>query len=500
MKISDLENVSPKYIFFGALLLWLGVCFLFGLFRLDAFDLDEGAAHGLLLNWSVSDQIANPIFILGAPDFRALLYLPLGMYWTGNIFAAKVLSSIFGFLAVAVLYRWAHRTNSQESALVAASLLLISPLLIGQIDSMGAAPVILLVIGLGVWLDELYRKSEKPYGARYFLQLLLIAVLVTLHPIGLAYPVALLAWWKFNPVTTKSNRHIYLGIGIATFVAIAITGGWKQIEFFGNPVKAIAQVLTGGVVYGSEDLNWVAAVFALVILGVVLVMDRKFFRNDLMGMTFAIMFGVGLIMADKTWAATIIAIALFRFVPILTRLSFSRGSMGFLGQRGVLVGVSFVISLFFMFQVKAHAMGIKFGVLGPEDELIQAVSVIAKDETKAFRVASQWPARTMIVVKRDVLPLPPAFATPEELKNQALRGLTHLVFDPYKKQNVDFAKTLSMLPEETETVALMKAGAIIAVRNHEVRLHVRPGDKTQGSAVPATTTETPPTDAPPVAD
>lgn len=491
MKFSDLENLSPKYIFFGSLLLWIGACFLLGIFRLDAFNLDEGAARSLLVNWSVSDQIANPIFILGAPDFRALLYLPLGMYWTGNILAAKILSSLFGFCAAAVLYRWAHKTNSQESALVAAALLLISPILLGQIDSMGAAPIILLFVGLAAWLDELYRKSEKPYGARYFLQLILIAVLVTLHPIGLAYPVALLLWWKFNPASGKKNRHIYIGVGIAVFVAMAIKGGWDQIEFFGNPVKAIAQVLTGGVVYGAEDLNWVAAIVATIALGIVLIVDRRFFLNDLVGMAFGLMFVVGLAMADVTWAATVLAFALFRLIPLLTGVKFSRGGMSFLGQRGTLVGVSFVITLFFMFQVKAHAMGMKFGILAPEDELIQAVATIAKDETKAFRVASQWPARTMIVVKRDVLPLPPAFSTPEELKEKALQGLTHIVFDPYKKQNVAFAKTLSMLPEETETIALMKAGAIIAVRHHQVRLHVRPGDKPKESTAPATSAATP---------
>jgi hypothetical protein len=97
----------------------------------------------------------------------------------------------------------------------------------------------------------------------------------------------------------------------------------------------------------------------------------------------------------------------------------------------------------------------------------------------------------MIVVKRDVLPLPPAFSTPEELKEKALQGITHIVFDPYKKQNVAFAKTLSMLPEETETIALMKSGAIIAVRNHQVRLHVRPGDKSKDSATSDISVTTP---------
>jgi hypothetical protein len=298
-------------------------------------------------------------------------------------------------------------------------------------------------------------------------------------------------WWKFNPVTGKKNHHMYIGVGIAMFVAMAIKGGWDQIEFFGNPVKAIAQVLTGGVVYGAEDLNWVAAIVATIALGIVLIVDRRFFLHDLIGMAFGIVFVVGLAMADVTWATTVLAFALFRLVPLLTNVKFSRGGMGFLGQRGTLVGISFVITLFFMFQVKAHALGIKYGILAPEDELIQAVATIAKDETKPFRVASQWPARTMIVVKRDVLPLPPAFSTPEELKEKALQGLTHIVFDPYKKQNVAFAKTLSMLPEETETIALMKSGAIIAVRNHQVRLHVRPGDKSKDSATSDISVTTP---------
>src|SRR3569832_682049 len=71
------------------LLAWGGALLSLDLLRTTPYGLDEGAARGLLLIWSISDKNNNPIVTLGIPDFRALLFIPLGAYWPGSLIAAK---------------------------------------------------------------------------------------------------------------------------------------------------------------------------------------------------------------------------------------------------------------------------------------------------------------------------------------------------------------------------------------------------------------------------
>ena len=67
--------------------------------------------------WSLSDRVISTAFVMGVADLRALIYLPLGLYWPGSILAAKVYTLILGFLAVFGLYRWQKRRGSGEAAL-----------------------------------------------------------------------------------------------------------------------------------------------------------------------------------------------------------------------------------------------------------------------------------------------------------------------------------------------------------------------------------------------
>ena len=61
-----------------AMIVWGGVILALGLVRFTPYGLDEGAARGLLLNWSIVDAIANPVVIFGLPDLRALFFVPPG--------------------------------------------------------------------------------------------------------------------------------------------------------------------------------------------------------------------------------------------------------------------------------------------------------------------------------------------------------------------------------------------------------------------------------------
>src|ERR1700687_2634523 len=117
----------------GGGLLLLPWAILVGLtFRASPYGLTEEGAKTLLLAWSIGDQVASAVLTLGAPDVRAILFLPLGFLWPGQVIAAKVLTLLTMAGAGVALYRWRRRDDQDEAALLAAGLLLIAPLGLGS--------------------------------------------------------------------------------------------------------------------------------------------------------------------------------------------------------------------------------------------------------------------------------------------------------------------------------------------------------------------------------
>ena len=201
-----LEKITPRYQALLILLAWGTILLTAGLIRVDAFGIEEGAARALLLVWSVVDRVINPIFIMGLPDLRALLFAPVGIYWPGSITAAKVFTGLITFASALFFHRWSRSTNNNETALIGAGLLLIAPLTLAQINAISAGPYLLLGFGLGLWMNQSYRRVARPLGGWFFLQLLLIAILTSIHPIALAYPLALIIEWRKNPIDIKQQN------------------------------------------------------------------------------------------------------------------------------------------------------------------------------------------------------------------------------------------------------------------------------------------------------
>ncbi len=467
--MNQAKELLEKYWGYLALLIWIGAAVAFDLVRLTPFALDEEAAKGLLLTWTVSDNIVNPVVIFGLPDFRALLYAPIGTYWPGNLLAAKIMSLAIAFVAVTLLYRWARKNSDAETALIASILLLVSPALITQVDSLSAGPYILLGFALGVWLDNAYRKSDKYFGGWYFSQMLWVAILSTLHPIALAYPIVI-AWnWYKRPHAVKSSRHMYIGLAIAITLSLLMRGGWHDFAIFQNPIEYLAIALQGAIVWSAADIQWWPGIIAAVLLVFVIISDFKNIAKDTLSQIIIACIALGVVMPDSNWAFIGVTFLIYRGTHHLIQFNNSRNKQGAVGQRGIVFVVALVTCSFFMLQDKNHVLTIKHALLAPEDELIQSVMAIAEDESKAFRIASQWPGRTMLATKRDVLPLPPALDDKDEML-KAIKSITHIVFDPYKPKNKALANAISNLGGETETLGLLKAGAIIKVRNHKVRL------------------------------
>lgn len=445
----------------GALLLWGGLLIGFGLIRFDTFGLDEGAAMGLLLNWSVSDQIASPVTTFGGPDFRALLFIPLGLYWTGSMLAAKVFMIIATFLAALFLYHW-QRKSDEESALLATGLLLVAPVTIGLVDAMGAGPFVLLMFAFGWLLDQKYRASPHQISSLYFVQTLLVAITVTLHPIGLAYPLALAWHWHKNPKSDKQKKQVWTGIAIATGIVLAMQTGWIALNWGANPLDSLATALLGK--HLMLDALWAVGLIPAILLLVVIVKAGRRLLDELLGTMLLLGTLLGLAVADDNWAFLALALLFFTGIPLLIRANAALGKqMGFLGQRGLVMAALIVTATFFMQADRAHGQRIASGELTPQDELIQRLAQEAQDTDKAFLAASPWPARTMIACRRDVLPLPPAAADGPALL-QSIQGLTHIIYDHKDPGNWALSENFSQITDATETLAILPGGVLIRIR------------------------------------
>ncbi len=445
-----------------AMTIWGGAILAFGLVRFEPYGLDEGAARGLLLNWSVVDNIANPIVIFGVPDFRALLFVPLGLYWSGSLIAAKVFTLIMAFCAVWLLYISNRQTIGAEAALIASALLLVSPLMITQIDAMGVAPYLLLVFGLGLWLDKKYRAVERPLSGFFFQQLLLSAVSVSLHPAGLAYPAALVWRWYREPAETRQKRHVYMLAGtlVAAVLALILRMGWPGMAWWSNPFATLGLVNLGNQL---EDPSWLLATVSAALLIWVLILERRTLLGDLMGSMLLFGLLIGLAAADAAWAMLGLALVLYRGVPRLIAVNQSLNRNSLTGQRGLVMAALVMTATFFMLADKNYARIVSNNVLSPQDQLIRALADLAADSKQPFRAASQWPARSMIACKRDVLPLPPPAKDGETLLN-SIKGITHLAFNPYEPANRELGRNIAELGGKTQTLALQAGGAIIKIK------------------------------------
>jgi hypothetical protein len=155
----------------------------------------------------------------------------------------------------------------------------------------------------------------------------------------------------------------------------------------------------------------------------------------------------------------------------------SRG--GFWQQRGWVLLLVVVIATTSMSIDKANYQVSLDGKLAPQDDLIRAlvenVVSFSKDENKldsstgkSIRIASQWPARTMLACQCDTLPLPPA-ASDEKTLFAMLRGINFLIFDPRDPVNKSLSKNLALMDEgKVETVVLERGGVIVEIKKSKI--------------------------------
>ncbi len=457
------EKYVEKYWGIIALLAWGGLAIALSMLRFDPYGIDEAAARALLVNWSVADRIISPIVTLGAPDLRAVLFLPLGAYWSGSFVALKVFVALLFFSAVVYLYRWCRSIHGDEAALIASGLLLLAPLTFAQINAVGVGPFLLLCFGLGRWINHAYRVRGKQMGGWYFTQLLLVVTVVTIHPMGLAYPLALAWEWRSNPTDDNKRKQMQIGIALAAIFAIVFRFGWPTMEWGINPLISLGAIISPIIPGALHPTEWTTGLLPALLLVLTLFLARKTIMQDLMSRMLAIALVIGLVAADHGWALIALSIILFMGIPLLIRANNSLGAHSFAGQRGIVMVVIFLTATLFMLGDRSYRGGVMGGAVSEQDEIIRSLTLETLEIDRSFNTISQWPARTMLALKHPVFPLPPEAESPEELYKM-IGKIAFIVFDPLDPENKNLRDNIAGSTELMETLIQQPSGVIVKVK------------------------------------
>src|ERR1022692_4226609 len=458
----------------GGLLL-LPWAILIGLtFRASPYGLTEEGAKALLLAWSISDQVASAVFTLGAPDIRAILFLPLGLLWSGQVIAAKVLTLLTMAGAGVALYRWRRRDDQAEAALLATGLLLIAPLTVESINALSAAPFLLAICGAAAWLNQMLGSERGTFSGWFFAQLLLCAAAVSLHPAGLAYPAVLFFSWWTNPADQRHREHFLLGIPLVVLVVLAMRLGWPGMAGGQNPLPAAAAVFSGSRTespLSTED--WLIGFTVLALTLAVALHERRRLVADLTGGTLLLGVLFGAVAADRTWGVLVLALLLYGGLPWLLRACAPLAGRGLLLQRGWLWLLLLLICTAFMRTNRSDYEAGRRNLLSAQDQLINDFaegvnslrtgdSTGAGHPSAAILVASSWPARTSIACRCDGLPLPPAAKDPDS-QRAMMRGVSYVILGD-NADNRALANNFAQLGRRIEVLSREPGGAVLHFR------------------------------------
>ncbi len=463
-------RIPEKYFAYFGLALWGALSFL--LLNKSSYGIDEGAAQALLLIWSVADNVVSPIITSGLPDFRTIYLLPAGFLWPGNVIAAKVFTILLVSYLVWLIYAWRHLSGNSDSALLASGLLLISPLVVDQIDTISLAPYILITFTLGAWADKTYRNAPHVFGGMYFAQMFLVMISTSLHPIGLAYPLILLWTWYKKPIE-KQRNFFFGGVVFSIFFSMLLTMGWHHTEWLGNPILSLSSLLLGPI--SSREIGvgaWMAGIIVTGILVFVIWKQARDLWSDLLGQILLSALIIGALVGDEVWGVIALTICLYWGFPLLLR-SGSNSNSGFWGKRTITFTLLFAISTTFMLLDKARYQTVTAGELIPRDRLIKELVETMNDSMaqgprrpssakNPNLIASQWPGLTMLACRCGALPLPPA-ATDEQALLAMLRGINYVIFDPQDPSNASLSNNLAILAGKVETIALQEGGVIVEI-------------------------------------
>lgn len=465
-------HIPNHYWAYLALAFWGALCIL--LLGRIPYGIDEGAARALLLVWSVVDNVVSPVAASGLADFRTIFLVPAGILWTGNILAAKITTIIVMAGAVLYIYNWRQRSGNAESALLASGLLLLSPLIIDQIDSISVAPYLLITFALGAWADKIFREKPLAFGGMYFSQMFLCLVSTTLHPAGLAYPLVLLWTWYRTPVGSQ-RIYFFGGIIFSVLFALLLTQGWHHVEWLTNPILSLSSLISGSSTdHEMGTFRWASGIGVALVLLLVIWKQAGSIWADLLGRTLLASLAVGILVGDESWALIALAILFYWGFSMLLNTSASSG--GVMRQRWIVLTLIFITATSFMLVDKARYQQALTGDLAPSDNLIRTLveytssqpdeesETLDQPAKKPLIIASQWPGRTMLACRCGAYPLPPP-AKDELALLEMLRGINFVIFDPKDPKNRSLSQNLALMNAgNAETLALQEGGVIVEIK------------------------------------
>jgi len=461
------DQIKQRALILAILIVWGGLILWFKLVQFSPYGMEEGASRALLLVWSLVERVVNPIVLFGAPDFRALLFAPLALYWSGSLIAAKVFTMLTLFAATLFFYRWAKQHMDSEVAMIASGLLLIAPLSLQQIDAMGAGVYLLLAFAFGNWLDQRVRSTEKLLTAWYFVHLLIIAAIISMHPVGLGYALGVLWVWQRRPASSGMKKQMLIGVGLSAVFVGLLQAGWIHIEWLNNPITVV-----GSAMFVIGDANsgaaWFAGLLVLILFAIVVIRSRKFIVDDSLSCGLLLASLIGLLCADQVWALLLLTLLLYLGTQQLIHAQ-KFGLRGFMAQRGLALSLLFIIAFVFMQGDKAHHATLARADFGDNDRLIATLVASINSDEEKLQVSSQWPGRTMLAIRQATLPLPPSSDDDDHFL-KITQGLTHIIFDHTQPKNAALARQVARLSGTMSTLSREPGGVII---------EVRPQDKTR---------------------
>jgi len=307
-----IHAIEPRHIGLFAL-----CCLAFvymALFRYDAFGIDEGAARALLINWSIIDHVANATPLFGFPDLRAIMFIFLDLHWAGSLPAAKVFTLFMLFGTALMLYRWSEANDSAETGTIATAMLLISPITIMQTDSISPGVFLLFCFATVFWMNHYLQRTIRTMPASLFILILMSAFAVSLHPMGLAVPLALCLQWipkQDEPhasndaitaqITADKRRNLLAGLGISTALLLFVRWGWSGLEPSSDPLANLGAILTGSPILQTTPPTGFGLIMAC-LLGFVLVIYIYQRNIELLSSILVIASLIGIFQADHSWA------------------------------------------------------------------------------------------------------------------------------------------------------------------------------------------------------
>ena len=440
---------------------WVGILLVASLLRTDQYGIDENAAKSLLITWTVWERVTTPIVTLGPPDLRALIYIPLGAYWPGSMLAAKVFSALLTFLGIFILYRHIAATLSDEVALLASGLLLIAPLTLLEINQLGAGPHLLLAFSVGIWAHRRYLEGKRQLGGWYFLHMFLAIYAISLHPAGLAYPIAFAwEWWR-NSTDKRQQKQFFLGLGVVTLLTLLIRFGWPGIAWLQNPIDALSTMWVARLPDAIEPMWSGFGLLSLLLAVVVIIGAWPTIVKELWGRLLfaATILGIGA--ADTGWAFMVQILIIYLGLTLLLRVSERSGGQSFAKQRGFVLAAIFILALVFMIGDKNYREANLREARSPQDQILYTLALELADTEERINIASQWPARTLLATKQPAFPLPPK-NTPDV--GQALTHVNYVVFDPFLPANQPIRDAIANVSGIFETSMIEDRAVLVKVR------------------------------------